>query len=84
MVITGSTLRSSSSGMWQAMAWCSDSNCMGGVSSSQTSPSFRWHRVEKGQPLGGSRGLGRLPSSTIRRFSTSGSAMGTAESSASV
>jgi hypothetical protein len=55
-----------------------------GGSLSQISPILRWQRVQNGQPLGGFIALGRLPSSTISRLVTSGSAIGTADNSASV
>ncbi len=51
---------------------------------SQIEPILRWHRVWNGQPGGGFIGEGNSPVSTMCFFDTEVSAIGTADSSASV
>ncbi len=74
-----------SMGMWQVMECTSEIFWVGGGVVSQSPSMNLWHREERGHPLGGLKGEGRLPSSTISsRFDMETSAMGTAARSASV
>ncbi|PKW17071.1 hypothetical protein A8926_4999 [Saccharopolyspora spinosa] len=51
-------------GSWQRNAWPGASRCGSGIVAAQVS-SARWHRVRKGQPLGGPVAEGTGPVSGI-------------------
>ena len=82
--MTGSIARSSSSGRWHMILWPGASSWTGGSSVSQIAPILRWQRVWNGQPGGGFIGEGISPLSTMCFLLTEVSAIGTADSSASV
>src|SRR5262249_1134441 len=82
--ITGSMPRSTSSGRWHMILWPGASSLIDGSSVSQMAPVLRGRRVWNGQPVGGFIGEGSSPLSTMCFLRTAVSAIGTADSSASV
>ena len=87
MRMTGCIEAKTSAGRWHLTLWPGPSSTIGGTTVSQRSPGtwcLRGQRVWKGQPGGGLTAEGMSPSSTMCSFSTLVSAIGTAESSASV